>query len=515
MPYNEMNFVQEYWPSQNARVKLENGRFIDVLNGCYFDRNVSVILEDGKIKFMPGLPGEPVDVRPDFTIDLKGKTVIPGLFNTHSHIQMVTPALLLNIRDIGRIKEYKEQQIAKSMTDCLAHGITNIRDALTENNSFNQILKNKISEGVMPGPRIYQAVLVSPIGGTFAPRHGPLGRLMFNFLGMSVVGYKNANSGIVVFSPDASEQIVRDAVDRAIDERGADCIKFYDQREKLINFKPGAAIMTFKQLEVAADQARRRNIKSTLHHLSVESFRRGVFAGVSSLAHVPCDTNLTFEDVEAFNGSDCMIEPTLSVAYYYCWSFKANSLNNHQRLKRLKDFRNNTYASIAKEYWIPELRNIFLKGMEKANRGKMRAFSFIDMSYLYQYFSKLVSCGMDNITMLFEYGASNRIGCANDGGAIHCSQAAIQPELEMFNFCLNNGLNEKRFDGADALRIATINSARALGLENKFGSIETGKIADLVIVDGDPLEDYRIIGSRVAALFMDGKLLINNCGLQL
>jgi cytosine/adenosine deaminase-related metal-dependent hydrolase len=58
-----------------------------------------------------------------------------------------------------------------------------------------------------------------------------------------------------------------------------------------------------------------------------------------------------------------------------------------------------------------------------------------------------------------------------------------------------------------------INSARSLGLEEEFGSIESGKTADLMILDGDPLEDFRVIGSRVAALFMDGKLVINNCGL--
>jgi imidazolonepropionase-like amidohydrolase len=51
-------------------------------------------------------------------------------------------------------------------------------------------------------------------------------------------------------------------------------------------------------------------------------------------------------------------------------------------------------------------------------------------------------------------------------------------------------------------------------LEDKFGSIETGKTADLVILDGDPLEDFRLIGSRAAALFMDGRLVINNCNLQ-
>jgi imidazolonepropionase-like amidohydrolase len=53
-----------------------------------------------------------------------------------------------------------------------------------------------------------------------------------------------------------------------------------------------------------------------------------------------------------------------------------------------------------------------------------------------------------------------------------------------------------------------------MGLEKEFGSIEIGKTADLVILEGDPLEDFRLIGGRVAALFMDGKLVIDNCGLE-
>ncbi len=42
------------------------------------------------------------------------------------------------------------------------------------------------------------------------------------------------------------------------------------------------------------------------------------------------------------------------------------------------------------------------------------------------------------------------------------------------------------------LKAATINGATALGVSDKLGSIETGKLADLVIVRGNPLEDIRV-----------------------
>ena len=44
---------------------------------------------------------------------------------------------------------------------------------------------------------------------------------------------------------------------------------------------------------------------------------------------------------------------------------------------------------------------------------------------------------------------------------------------------------------ADVIKFATINAARAMGLGDRLGSIEAGKLADLVVVRGNPLDDIR------------------------
>ncbi len=44
---------------------------------------------------------------------------------------------------------------------------------------------------------------------------------------------------------------------------------------------------------------------------------------------------------------------------------------------------------------------------------------------------------------------------------------------------------------AAVLKAATINGARALGIDARLGSIEAGKLADLFVVRGNPLDDIK------------------------
>jgi imidazolonepropionase-like amidohydrolase len=56
-----------------------------------------------------------------------------------------------------------------------------------------------------------------------------------------------------------------------------------------------------------------------------------------------------------------------------------------------------------------------------------------------------------------------------------------------------------------ALQTATVNPARVLGLADSLGSIEAGKLADLVLLDADPFQDIRNT-QKIRAVVADGHL---------
>ena len=76
--------------------------------------------------------------------------------------------------------------------------------------------------------------------------------------------------------------------------------------------------------------------------------------------------------------------------------------------------------------------------------------------------------------------------------AIGTDGAASNNSLDMFSemrlaslLAKGVGHNAEAIPAATALRMATINGAKALGVSDKLGSIEVGKYADLIIVDCD------------------------------
>jgi imidazolonepropionase-like amidohydrolase len=110
---------------------------------------------------------------------------------------------------------------------------------------------------------------------------------------------------------------------------------------------------------------------------------------------------------------------------------------------------------------------------------------------------KLNSRHKPNVFKCFEAGIL--VGTGTD------TLGHMHEEIELFADC---GISR-----SEALAAATINAARILGLEKEIGSIEEGKKADLVVVDGNPVEDLsalrKIRGVITSGEVAGGDLLIN------
>ncbi len=64
---------------------------------------------------------------------------------------------------------------------------------------------------------------------------------------------------------------------------------------------------------------------------------------------------------------------------------------------------------------------------------------------------------------------------------------------------------EAGISNADVLKIATLDSAKVAGQDKKTGSIEVGKVADLVLIEGNPLEDISAIRKVIWTIKGDQK----------
>ena len=59
----------------------------------------------------------------------------------------------------------------------------------------------------------------------------------------------------------------------------------------------------------------------------------------------------------------------------------------------------------------------------------------------------------------------------------------------------------------EAIKCATTNAADLLGLKEERGSVEAGKMADIVAVAGDPLQDIKVL-STMSFVMKEGKVYL-------
>lgn len=92
----------------------------------------------------------------------------------------------------------------------------------------------------------------------------------------------------------------------------------------------------------------------------------------------------------------------------------------------------------------------------------------------------------------------NELGVKPNIGA-HGQREGLAAHWEMWMFAQGGMSN------MEVLKTATINPAITFGMEQQLGSIKTGKLADLIVIDGNPLDDIRVT-DRVTYTMVNGKL---------
>ena len=103
--------------------------------------------------------------------------------------------------------------------------------------------------------------------------------------------------------------------------------------------------------------------------------------------------------------------------------------------------------------------------------------------------------------------AGVKLLCGDDYGAIGLPHGCYADELEFY-------VKEAGIAPLDVLRWATRNGSELLGRAHELGSVRPGYLADLVVVDGDPLADIGVLRdrARLLAVLKGGVLVKDDLG---
>lgn len=101
------------------------------------------------------------------------------------------------------------------------------------------------------------------------------------------------------------------------------------------------------------------------------------------------------------------------------------------------------------------------------------------------------------VAMAKEYGVKIVLG--TDAGTPFNPHGANSSE---FVYLVKYGLTEM-----EAIQAGTKNAAEALGIDAHYGTLEEGKIADLVVVDGDPLLDITALRDQIFMVMKEGEIV--------
>jgi len=158
----------------------------------------------------------------------------------------------------------------------------------------------------------------------------------------------------------------------------------------------------------------------------------------------------------------------------------------------------------------------------------MTVLSEQDIQTLQQSAAHIVHCPESNLKLASGFCETEKLLAAGINVSLGTDGAASNNDLDMFGEMRTAALiakpiakNAAALDAATALEMATINGAKALGIDQHTGSIEIGKCADLIAINldalnsqpsFDPISDivYSVASNQVSHHWINGQLLLQD-----
>lgn len=371
------------------------------------------VIEDGCVEMKDGqiVSVGPKNGVPDGAevIDCTGRTIMPGLFNSHAHLAWdgIHDLARQSMDDAPEISAYKS---AANMLVNLRAGVTLVRDLGM--NQANLFAKQAVEQGIFPGPRLLVC-----------------GEAIIQTGGHTYWCCREASGA------DEMRRAVREQV-----RGGADLIKIMACHDTLE--------FTDAELEAVIDEAHRNGLPITAHATYNDCIQRAAAFGVDCIEH---GGSMTDETIQLLLAKNIPIVTTFAPLVMQ------------------------SQADIARQYNIPEWK---FAERQKAVANPAR-------------YEGLVNAAKAGVMIVF----------GTDAGSPVVGHNVVAPEMK---FMVKLGVCS---DNYAALRSATINAARLSKLDDRLGTLEVGKTADVIVMDGNPLDDLDAL-EHVEMTFIGGRKMI-------
>jgi imidazolonepropionase-like amidohydrolase len=404
------------------------------------------------------------------TIDAKGRFVVPGFIDTNVHLSLYGGARD-RYESLVRYQPRQNEIVLEAAQIQLSHGVTTVRDSYGMLIPLTHV-RDVIDRGEAIGARIQAAGNIVGWGGPYSISFSltPDRDLTLFQEQMNDYVAQGAGEDLADMTPDE----LRVAINKYLD-KGPDFLKYggtsHFSQPTYIGFSP-------EQQKVIVDETHKRGRAAETHSTTIEGLRISMLAGIDLIQHPELLTPKPMPDdlVRIMKERNIIGSMLVSTMTGDAWT------------KHLK----------AKE-----------EAEKKFAKGANHPLTFTEQRHKAAELGDDLETRRRNAQKLIQAGCTLTVGTDSYWGA--AAELAREPKPENQDHGTGTilaieGLVELGMTPAQAIVAGTKNGAIACRRLKDFGTLESGKLADLVILDADPLADIHNI-RKLRSVIKNGQVI--------